>query len=141
MFGTVQYNEARDREVNPEQGPEESPAIQEQRLRDWIQKQTENEERLEFNPSFKPVDDRFSARHDQDFLLPDAYTNFVLCPSNPSYTVCTVYRRLARSFPGWWIHGSDPGNWSTIVTSMPTISTEGREAFQLCRASLEWVIC
>ena len=59
MFGTVQYNEARDREVDPEQGPEESPAIQEKRLRDWIQKQTANEERLVF---FFELQNRFDRR-------------------------------------------------------------------------------
>ena len=77
MFGTAQYNQ------DPVQGPAESPAIQEQRLREWIRRTTLNEEKNEFNPDFKPVDDRFTARHDSDFLLPDAYTQLRPVPKQP----------------------------------------------------------
>ena len=77
MFGTVAYN------ADPVEGPAESHAVREQRLRDWIKRQTLNEEKLEFNKDFRPVDDRFIARHDRNFVLPDAYTQLAPVPKQP----------------------------------------------------------
>ena len=77
MFGTVAYNQ------DPVQGPEESPAVREQKLQKWIKKQTLNEEFLEFNKHFPEINEQFRARHDSDFLLPDAYTQLAPVPQQP----------------------------------------------------------
>ena len=77
MFGTVAYNE------EPVEGPDESPVVREQRLRQWIRQQTLNEERLEFNKNFDEMDGPFSARHDKTFLLPDAFSQLRPVPRQP----------------------------------------------------------
>ena len=77
MFGTVAHNEP------PVEGPDNSPAVQEERLQNWIKKQTLNEEKLEFNKDFPAINAQFQARHDQDFLLPDAYSQLAPVPTQP----------------------------------------------------------
>ena len=77
MFGTVAHNRP------PVEGPEVSPAAREERLQKWIQKQTLNEEKLEFNKDFPAINAPFQARHDQDFLLPDAYSQLAPVPQQP----------------------------------------------------------
>ena len=77
MFGTVAYNQ------EPIEGPEEGPFVKEQRLRESIKKQTLNEEKLEFNKDFPAINEQFQARHDSDFLLPDAFTQLRPVPKQP----------------------------------------------------------
>ena len=77
MFGTVAYNQ------EPVQGPEEGPVVKEHKLRDWMKQQTQNEERLDFNKNFQAVDETFRARHDQEFLLPDAFRQLAPVPVQP----------------------------------------------------------
>ena len=80
MFGTVAHTQA---QGPPEEGPEISPVVREQRLRDWIKKQTLNEERLEFNKDFPAINQQFQARHDKDFILPDAFSQIRPVPKQP----------------------------------------------------------
>ena len=77
MFGTVAYNRP------PIEGPEVSPAAREERLQKWIQKQPLNEENVEFNKDFPAINEQFQARHDEDFLLPDAYSQLAPVPTQP----------------------------------------------------------
>ena len=102
MYGTAAYN--RDRlqsEQGPVQGPEESPVVQDQKLRDWIRKQTLREERLEFNKDFPEVNERFQARHDSDFLLPDAYAQLRPVPTQPELHGMYSVPMIGSNVPGY----------------------------------------
>ena len=94
MFGTAQYN------ADPVQGPEENPVLQASKLREWIKKQTLNEERLEFNPGFQAIDAPFKARHDKDFLLPDAYSQLALVPKQPELHGMYSVPMIGSTVPG-----------------------------------------
>ena len=94
MFGTVQYN------ADPVQGPEENPVLQASKLREWIKKQTLNEERLEFNKDFAAVNAPFKARHDKDFLLPDAYAQLALVPKQPELHGLFSQPMIGSTVPG-----------------------------------------
>ena len=94
MFGTVAYNQ------EPAEGPEESPAIREKRLQDWIKRQTLREEQLEFNHDFPEVNDRFRARHDTSYLLPDAFTQLRPVPRQPE-----LHGQYSQPTPGEVVPG------------------------------------
>ena len=95
MFGTAAYNR------DPVEGPEESPVVKEQRLRNWIRKQTLREERLEFNKDFPAVNERFQARHDSDFLLPDAYAQLRPVPTQPELHGMYSSAMIGSTVPGY----------------------------------------
>lgn len=53
----------------------EAAAVREERLREWIKRNTQREEKNEFNRSFKPVNvnnAHLSAKYDEHFIYPDA---------------------------------------------------------------------
>ena len=96
MFGTAAYNRQ-----DVVEGPEESPVVQDQKLRKWIQKQTAQEERLEFNKDFPAVNERFQARHDSDFLLPDAYAQLRPVPTQPELHGMYSSAMIGSTVPGY----------------------------------------
>ena len=95
MFGTARYNQ------DPVEGPEESPVVREQKLRNWIRKQTLREERLEFNRDFPAVNERFQARHDSDFVLPDAYAQLRPVPTQPELHGMYSSAMIGSTVPGY----------------------------------------
>ena len=95
MFGTVQYN------ADPVQGPEENPVLRAAKLRDWIRRQTLNEERLEFNKDFQAVNAPFRARHDKDFLLPDAFSQLMPVPRQPELHGQFSIPMIGSTVPGY----------------------------------------
>ena len=95
MFGTAEYNK------DPEQGPEESGVVRESKLRRWIRKQTLNEERLEFNKDFPAINGQFAARHDRDFILPDAFTQLQPVPTQPELHGQFSVPMIGSTVPGW----------------------------------------
>lgn len=103
MFGTVAYNQ------EPVEGPEENPVLREARLRNWIRKQTLKEESLNFNNDFKPVrgpfhplhNKQFDARHDSDFLLPDAFNQLMPVPKQPELHGLYSSPMIGSTVPGY----------------------------------------
>ena len=98
MFGTVQHN------INQEdqaEGPAENPVLRESKLRKWIQRQTLNEERLEFNKDFKAVNEQFAARHDRDFILPDAFSQLMPVPRQPELHGMYSVPMIGSTVPGF----------------------------------------
>ena len=95
MFGTVQYNR------DPTEGPEENPVLQAAKYREWIRRQTLNEERLDFNPDFRPVNAPFKARHDRDFLLPDAFSQLQPVPRQPELHGLFSTPMIGSTVPGY----------------------------------------
>ena len=98
MFGTAAYNQDFE---DPVEGPEESPVLRESKLRNWIRKQTLNEERLEFNKDFPAINSQFVARHDRDFILPDAYSQLMPVPRQPELHGLYSIPMIGSSVPGY----------------------------------------
>ena len=94
MFGTVEHNQ------EPVEGPDESPVVRESKLRKWIKKQALSEERLEFNRDFKAVNDQFTARHDRDFILPDAFSQLMPVPTQPELHGMYSVPMIGSTVPG-----------------------------------------
>ena len=103
MFGTVAYNE------DPKEGPEENPVLREAKPRDWMRKQALREERLNFNNDFVPAEGpfnphhnkQFNARHDSDFLLPDAYSQLMPVPKQPELHGLFSTPMIGSTVPGF----------------------------------------
>ena len=99
MFGTVAHNLGTDNPVY--EGPENNPVLREANMRKWMQKQALNEERLEFNKNFPAINSQFVARHDRDFILPDAYSQLMPVPRQPELHGMYSIPMIGSTVPGY----------------------------------------
>ena len=74
---------------------------QEQKIRNYLMKLAKQEERLDFNRDFPAVNETFRARHDTDFILPDAFTQFAPAPKGPEMHGQYSQAMIGSTVPGF----------------------------------------
>ena len=75
--------------------------IQEQKYRNYIARMMKQERSLDFNKDFAPVNAPFRAKHDKDFILPDAFTQFAPAPKGPEMHGMYSQATVGSTVPGF----------------------------------------
>ena len=85
----------------PAEVEEDENEIQEQKYRNYIMKLSKQEEALDFNKEFAAVNAPFRAKHDKDFILPDAFTQFAPAPRGPEMHGMYSHAMVGSTVPGF----------------------------------------
>ena len=80
---------------------EDENEIQEQKYRNYIMKMAKQEEAMDFNKEFPAVNAPFRAKHDKDFILPDAFTQFAPAPKGPEMHGMYSQATVGSTVPGF----------------------------------------
>ena len=87
--------------ANPAKVIDVEEELQEQKYRNYIMKMAKQEEALDFNKEFAPVNAPFRAKHDKDFILPDAFTQFAPAPKGPEMHGMYSQAMVGSTVPGF----------------------------------------
>ena len=79
----------------------EAREYEENRLRRYQSRLAAQEARLDFNQDFPEVNAPFKAKHDTDFILPDAYTTIGPAPKGPELHGHYSQALVGSTYPGF----------------------------------------
>ena len=79
----------------------EAQEYEEHRLRRYQARLAAQESRLDFNKDFPEVNAPFRAKHDTDFILPDAYTTIGPAPKGPELHGHYSQALVGSTYPGF----------------------------------------
>lgn len=86
--------------VQPQQPPV-AVDEEEERLKAYMKRMAAQEARLDFNQDFPEVNRPFQAKHDTDFILPDAYTTIGPAPKGPELHGHYSQAMTGSTYPGF----------------------------------------